>query len=112
VRVEVTIEWLEGVVEKKKKFGMPYGIFCSQNDAESSGLLPHCIGSMLASRTLKLSLPFTDDVLFSAFAIPSAIHRQAPFGISCKNQDRGQNAVYVLRSRVLPSSSSIPKVDA
>jgi len=39
VRVEVTIEWLEGVVEKKKKFGMPYGIFCSQNDAESWGLL-------------------------------------------------------------------------
>jgi len=89
--VEVTIEWLEGVVEKKKKFGMPYGIFCSQNDAESWGLLPHCIGSMLASRTLKLSLPFTDDLLFLAPSIiPSAIHRQAPFGISCTNHNRGK----------------------
>ena len=37
--VEVTIECLEGVVEKKKKFGLPYGIFSSQNDAESWGLL-------------------------------------------------------------------------
>ena len=37
--VEVTIEWLQGIVEKKKKFGLPYGIFCSQNDAESSSLL-------------------------------------------------------------------------
>lgn len=37
--VEVTIEWLEGIVEKKKKFGLPYGIFSSQNDAESWGLL-------------------------------------------------------------------------
>jgi len=37
--VEVTIEWLEGIVEKKKKFGLPYGIFSSQNDAESSGML-------------------------------------------------------------------------
>jgi hypothetical protein len=37
--VEVTVEWLEGVAEKKKKFGLPYGIFSSQNDAESWGLL-------------------------------------------------------------------------
>jgi hypothetical protein len=37
--VEVTVEWLEGIVEKGKKFGLPYGIFPSQNDAESWGLL-------------------------------------------------------------------------
>ena len=37
--VQVKIEWLEGIVEKKKKFGLPYGIFCAQNDAESGGLL-------------------------------------------------------------------------
>lgn len=37
--VDVTIEWLDGAVEKKKKFGLPYGIFASQNDAESWGLL-------------------------------------------------------------------------
>ena len=35
----MTIEWLEGLVEKKMKFGLPYGIFSSQNDAESWGLL-------------------------------------------------------------------------
>ena len=26
---------VRSIVEKKKKFGVPYGIFCSQNDAES-----------------------------------------------------------------------------
>ena len=37
--VHVTIEWLEGILEKKKKFELPYGIFSSQSDAESWGLL-------------------------------------------------------------------------
>jgi len=37
--VEVMIEWLEGIVEKEKKFNLPHGIFVSQNDAESWGLL-------------------------------------------------------------------------
>ena len=30
---------VRSIVEKKKKFGLPYGIFYSQNDAESWGLL-------------------------------------------------------------------------
>jgi hypothetical protein len=34
--VEVMIEWLEDIVEKEK---IPHGIFVSQNDAESWGLL-------------------------------------------------------------------------
>ena len=37
--VEGTIGWLDGAVENKKKFGLPYGIFSSQNDAETWGLL-------------------------------------------------------------------------
>jgi len=37
--IEVIIEWLEGIAEKKMKFGLPYGIFSSQTDAESWGLL-------------------------------------------------------------------------
>ena len=36
--VEVTVEWLEGSVEKNKKFS-PYKMFSSENDAESWGML-------------------------------------------------------------------------
>jgi hypothetical protein len=51
--VEVTIECLENVAEKKNQFGLPYGMFRSQGDAESWACLPRRpIGSMLASRTL------------------------------------------------------------
>jgi hypothetical protein len=101
---------LEGIVEKKKKFGLPYGIFSSQNDAESWGLLA-------ALRWIDAGKPDTEALVASLLflapsLIPSAIHRQAPFGISCNNQDRGQNADYVFRSRLLRSSSSISKVDA
>jgi len=38
---EVTIEWLDGIADKKNKFGLPYGIFSSKTDAESWGLLPY-----------------------------------------------------------------------
>jgi len=37
--VQVTIGWLEDLVQKEEKFGLPYGIFPSKNDAESWGLL-------------------------------------------------------------------------
>jgi hypothetical protein len=89
--VEVTIEWLEGVVEKKKKFGLHTEYSPRKTMLNRGAFLPHCVGSTMVSRTLKLSLPFTDDLLFLAPSIiPSAIHRQAPFGISCMNHNRGK----------------------
>ena len=55
--IDVTIEWLEDIVEKKMKFGLPYGIFSSQTDAESWALLA-------ASHWIDSGKPHTDLVSF------------------------------------------------
>lgn len=63
--VEVTIEWLEALLRRKRNSACHTEYSVRKTMLNPGPRLPHCVGSMLVRRTLKLSSPFSDESLFS-----------------------------------------------
>jgi hypothetical protein len=101
--IDVTIEWLEDIVEKKMKFGLPYGIFSSQNDAEAWGLLA-ALRWTDAGKPHLISFPFSDTFALAACnkdRQPFAVKRRLEFPARTRIVGKMLNSLSISISRIL-----------